>query len=56
MLFRSSEAPAAARGEREWSLDGLGPGLYLVALVARAEAGGEPLRETSALRVEGAAP
>jgi hypothetical protein len=50
------ETSAAARGEREWSLQGLAPGFYLVALLARAEAGGHALRETAALRVEGAAP
>ncbi len=50
------EVPSAARGEREWRVEGLAPGLYLVALLARAETGDQVLRETAALRVEGAAP
>jgi hypothetical protein len=47
---------STSRGDLEWPLADLGPGLFLVALLARAESGGESLTETRALRVEGAAP
>ncbi|HEY2954419.1 MAG TPA: hypothetical protein VGK89_04110 [Candidatus Eisenbacteria bacterium] len=50
------ETASTARGEREWHVEGLSPGLYLVALVARAEDGDGSLRETCAIRIEGAAP
>ena len=51
-----SEMFSAARGEREWGAGSLAPGLYLVALLARAENGDQVLRETVPLRIEGGAP
>jgi len=51
-----TDAPSAGRGEREWSVEGLAPGLYLVALLARSDPGDQTLRETAAIRIEGAAP
>ena len=51
-----TNAPSAGRGEREWSVEGLAPGLYLVALLARSDPGDQTLRETAAIRIEGAAP
>jgi hypothetical protein len=50
------ETPSAGRGECEWSVAGLAPGLYLATLLARAETGNQALRETAAFRVEGASP
>ena len=50
------EIVTGARGEREWRVDGLPPGLYLVTLSAHAEEGERSLREACAIRVEGAAP
>ena len=50
------ESDSAARGESDWSVEGLPPGLYLVALLARAETGNQALRETAAFRIVGAAP
>jgi len=51
-----TDVPSAGRGERDWSIDGLAPGVYLVALLARSDPGGLTLRETAAFRIEGAAP
>ncbi len=45
-----------ARGGAEWDASGLSPGLYLLALLARAESGGGTLTETRALRIDGAEP
>ncbi|MEK7331023.1 MAG: lamin tail domain-containing protein, partial [Candidatus Eisenbacteria bacterium] len=50
------ETAVAARGERVWSAAELPPGLYLLALVARAEGGAETLTLTQPLRIEGSAP
>jgi len=50
------ETISTARGEREWRAEGLTPGLYLVVLSAHAEDGDGSLRETCAIRVEGASP
>jgi hypothetical protein len=51
-----AETPSAGRGECDWSVEGLVPGLYLATLLARAETGDQTLRETAAFRIEGAAP
>jgi hypothetical protein len=51
-----SEALVPSRGVRELSLAGLPPGVFLVALIARAESGGASLAETRTLRVRGVAP
>jgi hypothetical protein len=50
------DAATTGRGERDWSIEGLAPGLYLVALLARSDPGDVTLRETAAFRIEGAAP
>jgi hypothetical protein len=51
-----AETSVPARGERTWSAAALPPGLYLVALLARAEGGPGALTATQALRVEGGVP
>ena len=50
------DVATTGRGERDWSIERLAPGLYVVALLARSEPGDLTLRETAAFRVEGAAP
>jgi hypothetical protein len=50
------ETQVAARGERPWRADGVRPGVYVLALLARAE--GEPgtLTASQVVRVEGSVP
>jgi hypothetical protein len=50
------ETEVAARGERVWTARDLPPGLYVLALVARAEDGAQSLTFTQPLRIEGSAP
>jgi hypothetical protein len=50
------EALVPGRGDRDWDLAALPPGLYVVALRARATSGGATLTETRALRVDGVEP
>lgn len=50
------ETAVPARGERAWNAAELPPGLYLLAMVARAEGGAETLTLTQPLRIEGSAP
>jgi hypothetical protein len=50
------ETAVPGRGERAWTPAELPPGLYLLALVARAEGGVETMTLTQPLRVEGSAP
>ena len=50
------ETAVAARGERSWTPVGVAPGLYLLALHARAEGGGGSLTETRPLRIAGSVP
>jgi hypothetical protein len=50
------EIAVTARGERVWNVADLPPGLYLLAMVARAEGGAETMTLTQPLRVEGNAP
>lgn len=50
------ETPVAARGERSWSAEGLRPGVYVLALMARAEGGAGALTASQAVRVEGSVP
>lgn len=47
------ETAVAARGERPWSAAGVAPGLYLLALLARAEDGAGSLTATQPVRIEG---
>ncbi len=47
------ETAVTARGERPWSAAGVAPGLYLLALLARAESGGGSLTATQPVRIEG---
>jgi hypothetical protein len=50
------DVATTGRGERDWNIEGLAPGLYVVALLARSDPGDLTLRETRAFRIEGAAP
>lgn len=50
------EVAVTARGERTWNVADLPPGLYLLAMVARAEGAAETMTLTQPLRVEGNAP
>ena len=50
------ETAVSARGERVWSAAGVTPGLYLLALLARAEDGAGSLTATQPVRIEGSAP
>jgi hypothetical protein len=50
------ETSVPGRGERTWTAAELPPGLYLLALVARAEDGAGTMTLTQPLRVEGSAP
>ncbi len=50
------ETEVPARGERVWSASELPPGLYVLALVARAEDGAGSMTLTQPLRIEGSAP
>lgn len=50
------ETAVGARGERSWAAAGVPPGLYVLALLARAEAGGGAITATQAVRVEGGVP
>lgn len=49
------ETAVQARGERPWSAAGVAPGLYLLALIARAEGGAGSLTATQPVRIEGGA-
>ncbi len=49
------EAAVPARGERDWPLGSLAPGIYVVMMRARPESGSGSLSESRALRIEGAA-
>jgi hypothetical protein len=49
------ETSVAGRGETTWRFDDLPPGLYVVVLRARTEAGTEALARARAIRVEGLA-
>jgi hypothetical protein len=51
-----SENLVSGRAEREWPIQNLAPGLYVVVLRARAESGSESLSESRTLRVDGATP
>ncbi len=51
-----NETAVPSRGERSWSAAGLAPGLYLFALLARAEGGGGSLTATQPVRIEGSTP
>ncbi len=48
-----ADAAVPARGVAEWDAAALPPGLYILALRARADTGGDTLTESRALRVEG---
>jgi len=50
------ETAVPSRGERPWGAVGVAPGLYLLALLARAEDGGGSLTATQPVRIEGSAP
>ena len=50
------ETAVPSRGERPWSAVGVTPGLYLLALLARADDGGGSLTATQPVRIEGSAP
>ncbi len=50
------DAAVPARGTLDWDAVALRPGLYVVALRARASSGGATLTETRALRVDGVEP
>ena len=51
-----AETAVAARGERDLAATGLGPGLYVLVLEARATVGSGSLQATQLLRVEGRSP
>ena len=51
-----AESTVPGRGERSWSAAELAPGLYLLAMTARAEDGAETTRLIQPLRIEGSAP
>jgi len=50
------ETAVPSRGERPWSAVGVAPGLYLLALLARADGGGGSLTATQPVRIEGSVP
>jgi hypothetical protein len=50
------DGPAPGQGEREWDAQTLRPGLYLMVLRARDDAGGQTLTSARPLRVVGGAP
>jgi hypothetical protein len=50
------ETSVPPRGERPWTVQGLAPGVYVLALLARAESGAGSLTASQAVRIAGSAP
>ena len=50
------ETSVAARGERPWNVAGVAPGVYILALLARAEGGPGSLAASQPVRIEGSVP